>query len=143
MMIRRDIIPLSARSAQSGGPAFYEELIESIPRLRIRFAVPFLVKWMNIPARPRKRCGCATRSNLRSILREAFMKRTLVISTCTISAITFAQAQQGSRPPGAPKLTKTEIGKVVQTVRQQQDQNATILRARQSQSADGGRGPEE
>ena len=44
------------------------------------------------------------------------MKRTLLISICTIAAMAVAQAQQGGRPPNAPKPTKAEIDKVVRAV---------------------------
>ena len=44
------------------------------------------------------------------------MQRTLLIFMCMLAAIAFAHAQQGGQPPNAPKPTKAEIEKVVQTV---------------------------
>jgi len=44
------------------------------------------------------------------------MNRMLVAAVCGFAAASFAQAQQGGRPPSAPKPTKAEIDKVIQTI---------------------------
>jgi hypothetical protein len=45
------------------------------------------------------------------------MKLTLVLAVCAFAAIpALAQAQPGGPPPNAPKPTKAEIQKVVQTI---------------------------